>query len=86
MNAAKQRRYLTVLCISQFIAWMVTTFGLIILWHVKGGPADARLSGIWQIFVFQVIPAFSSGYLIFGLLIINFLAKTKIKGEAGRNG
>ena len=43
MNAAKQRRYLIVLCISQFIAWIVTTFGLIILWHVKGGPADAPI-------------------------------------------
>lgn len=82
MNATKLRRYLIFACILSIIAWVSTSFSLIALWYFKGGLGDKQSSWIWKMFIFDIIPAFTSGYLLVGLYIWNIIEKIK-NTEAG---
>jgi hypothetical protein len=66
---------------ASFIAWIVTSFALIVLWYVKGGLPDSQTSTVWHMFVFDIIPGYTSGYLLFGLFLLNFIMKTKTTNE-----
>jgi hypothetical protein len=86
MNAKKLRRKLIGLCICLFIAWIITTFPLIVMWYAKGGltshgltVADKAMVG--HMFVFDIIPTYASGYLIFALCLLNFILKSKRSGD-----
>jgi uncharacterized membrane protein YdcZ (DUF606 family) len=81
MNTIKQRRYLIRLCIASFIAWIVTSFALIVLWYVKGNSVNSDAFMVWHMFVFEIIPGYTSGYLLFGLFLLNFIMKTKTTNE-----
>ena len=83
MTTKTLRRKLTGLCISLLIIWVITTFSQIVLWYAKGGGKgfSPDVSDIWQTFVFYIIPALTSGYLLCGLRLLNWILKSKKSEE-----
>ena len=83
MNAKKLRRKLIFLCLGLFTAWILFTFVLIVTWYAKGGlvsgggltAADAVM--VMHTFIFRIIPAIASGYLLFGLFALKFILESK---------
>jgi len=83
MNAQKVRRKLIVLCVCLLSAWVITGFSLMILWYVKGGGRGLSpdTSESWRLFIFNIIPGLTAGYLIFGLCLLDIVRKTKKTDE-----
>jgi hypothetical protein len=83
MDAKKLHRKLRGLCFSLFIIWVITTFSQIFLWYAKGGAHGFShdVSDVWQMFVFYIIPALTSGYLLCGLFLLNYILKSKKSDE-----
>jgi hypothetical protein len=82
MQPAKERHALIGFTIVCFILWIVTSFGLMILWTVKGVPeptakaTPALCHSYWKAykeFIFSDAPAFGTGYLFLGLFMVRFL-------------
>ena len=84
MNAQKLRRELVGLCVCLLAAWVITGFSLMVCWHLKGGGHGwpPAIADAWRIFIFDFIPALTSGYLVFGLCLLNIILKAK-KSEEG---
>jgi hypothetical protein len=83
MTTKKLRRKLMGLCFSLLTIWIITTFSQIVLWYAKGGAHGFApdVSDIWQMFVFYIIPALTSGYLLCGLFLLNWILKSKKSDE-----
>ena len=83
MNAQKLRRELLGVCVCLLVAWIITGFSLIVLWYLKGGGRGfaPAVADAWRFFIFEVIPAFTAGYLIFGLCLLNAILKAKKSEE-----
>jgi hypothetical protein len=86
MNTNKLYRKLIILSVCLFIAWIITTFPLIIMWYAKGeghgfshDSADA-----WRMFIFDIIPGLTSGYLVFGLILLDNTLKSKKSDKASQ--
>jgi hypothetical protein len=88
MLTLKQNKQLVQLALTNIGLWLVTTFAVMILWHVKGGlamPTTPAVSlPVYQsavefsrILIFRVIPALTCGYLLVGLLLLRFLGSAK---------
>jgi len=83
MNAKKLRRQLMKLCVSLFIVWIITTFPIIVLWYAKGGghAFAPDVSNAWHMYIFDIIPGLTSGYLLFGLCVLNLILKSKSSSD-----
>ena len=83
MNAQKLRRKLVSLCIGLFVAWVITTFSLMVLWYAKGEghglPPEA--SDSWRLFIFNAIPSLTAGYLIIARCLLDLIFKAKKSEE-----
>jgi hypothetical protein len=79
MNAQKLRRGLIVLCICLLTAWIITSFSLMVLWYAKGGGhgLSSDTSHSWRMFIFEIIPGLTSGYLLFGLFLLDIILNAK---------
>jgi hypothetical protein len=77
------RRKLIGLCFCLFAAWVITTFSSIVLWYAKGGGHGLApdISDTWRFFIFDVIPGFTSVYLLCGLFLLNCILKSKKSDE-----
>jgi hypothetical protein len=60
-------------------AWIITAFPLIVLWYAKGGGRgfSSDTSDAWRMFIFDIIPGLTAGYLIFGLCLLDIILKAK---------
>ena len=88
MTTTKQRRHLKILFIISLILWLVWTFGMMILWHVKGGlPApttktvsvaeyQALLDWLKDT-VFHIFPTVAFGYFVIAMIVLDLIVKTK---------
>jgi len=83
MDAKKLRRKLTGLCFCLFAAWLMTTFSLMIMWYSKGGAHGLApdVSDCWHMFIFDIIPGYTSGYLLAGLFLLDYILKSKKTDE-----
>jgi hypothetical protein len=83
MDAKKLRRKLTGLCFCLFAAWLMTTFSSMILWYSKGDAHGLApdVSDSWHMFIFDIIPGLTSGYLLAGLCLWNYILKSKKTDE-----
>jgi hypothetical protein len=83
MDAKKLRRKLIGLCFALFAIWVVTTFSQIVLWYAKGGAHGLAhdVSDVWHMFIFDIIPGLTSGYLLCGLFLLNYILKSKKTDE-----
>jgi hypothetical protein len=84
MDTKKFRRKLIELCFCLFAMWVITTFSFIVFWYVKGGAhgLSPDVADCWHMFIFDIIPALTAGYLLSGLFLLNYIFKSK-KGERG---
>jgi hypothetical protein len=83
MDAKKLRRKLIGLCFCLFGAWIITTFPLIVMWYAKGGAHGLApdVSDSWHMFIFDIIPGLTSGYLLAGLFLLSYILKSKKTDE-----
>jgi hypothetical protein len=65
------------------MSWNRILSGLLAIGY-KGGLAGSDTSTVWHLFVFDIIPGFTAGYLLFGLCLLNVIVKTK-KAEEESN-
>ena len=75
---------LIIISVCLLVTWVVTTFSLIVLWYAQGaghGWSSEKLD-IWRMFIFDIIPGLTSGYLMFGLIFLNNVLKSKKSDEA----
>jgi hypothetical protein len=83
MDAKRLRRKLIGLCFCLFAAWVLTTFSSIVLWYAKdGGHGMAPdVSDSWHMFIFEIIPGLTSGYLFCELFLLDYILKSKKSDE-----
>jgi hypothetical protein len=94
LSKTSKRRFVW-LGIASLVLWLVNTFGLMVLHHLKGGLPQPNTPTVslqlyqsivarYDGFVFGDAPAIAAGYLIIGLLIFGFIEQAK-KDEEKRD-
>lgn len=92
MKPFKQRRYLICLLVFSLLAWIACSFGLMLLWHLKGGPSTPTARPVtlaeyqalldWnKDMIFHIVPALTFSYSLIAMMILDLLVKTKPKDE-----
>ena len=91
MKPSKLRLYLICLFIFSLVLWVAGSFGLIYLWHFKGGLsaptgrpvtlAEYQALLDWHKYmIFHTIPGIAAGYFLIAMMVLDLLVKTKQKG------
>jgi len=92
MKPSKLRLHLICLFIFSLFFWVAGSFGLMFLWHSKGGLSAPTTRPVtlaeyqalldWhKEMIFHIIPGIAAGYFLIAMIVLDLLVKTKQKGS-----